>query len=238
MALTFDSVDDIAQNLNGIAILDSSDWTMAGWIKTSNDGETGAGAIIAIQSLDTSRCVMGFTNGRPGAIQAFDNGATDATATTTDTDFSDNAWRLVVSTFNAATGRCAVFSGTESANVAAEALFGDVTLVTKVTGSDRISIGNRNAGANTFGGSLARVGVWSKTLSLTEMERLRSGVVPRDRCERFWPLGDNGAASSQEVIGGFNLTITGATDAAGPSLPFDVQPLGVSYPHNSMATRG
>jgi hypothetical protein len=92
MALTFDSVDDIAQNLNGIAILDSSDWTMAGWIKTSNDGETGAGAIIAIQSLDTSRCVMGFTNGRPGAIQAFDNGATDATATTTDTDFSDNAW--------------------------------------------------------------------------------------------------------------------------------------------------
>jgi hypothetical protein len=219
VALDFDGVDDIAQNLNGIAALDTSDWTKAAWVNADSGGEGNNGSIISVQNTDTQRSFIRHDAIAARSVNASDNGATDA-ALTTSTQIAATTWTLVIGTFNAVTGRCRVFFGDLSTPVALQGSSVDNALVTKVAGSNRVSIGNQNLGDRTYDGRISRAGIWTRILSPDEMDSLRRGNVPLSQCVRFWPLGDDGQASNKELIGGFDLTITGAVDAAGPSLPF------------------
>jgi hypothetical protein len=219
MALDFDGIDDIAQNLNGVAALDTTSWTIAAWINADTAGEGSNGTILTAQNTDTTRCNLRFESTRVGALTAFDNGATDAQAITTAQTFADVSWRLVIGVFDVYTNHSAIYAGTTSVAVAAEALFSDTALVTKVTGSNRITIGNQNLTDRTFDGRVTRVGLWTRALGLDDMELLRAGTVPVNGCRSFYPCGDDGFASNRDAIGGFHLTITGALDVAGPTLP-------------------
>lgn len=223
MALDFNGTTDVAQNLNGIAELDTNSWTHAAWVQTDLGGESDQGAIIAVQNTDTARTLLRLDNITPFTAAASDNGATDARALTTTTIAHDGTtWVLVIGTFDAATGHCAVYFGDLTNPVAAQTLSTDAVLVTKVLGSNRVTIGNNNATTQTYDGRVTRAGIWTRLLSLGEMELLRAGIVPLDGCARFYPCGDDGGSPTYDFMG-FHLTITGTTTVSGPALPLIYQ---------------
>ena len=88
------------------------------------------------------------------------------------------------------------------------------------------NLGGRNAASLFTDGKIERVGIWSADIGADAIVSLSRGVDPLrvrpDKLINYWPLWGNDSPEP-DYVGNNNLTITGATQAAGPSAnrPFD-----------------
>jgi hypothetical protein len=89
------------------------------------------------------------------------------------------------------------------------------------SGIDRITLGVRDSGSQIqfFNGELGEAGVWNVVLTQAEIDSLATGVSPLlirpSSLIAYWPL--IGRTSPEiDIVGGFDQTVTGATQAAHP----------------------
>lgn len=224
MSRSFNGTTDEAQSLAGVPGLDSLSYTFACWVKPTTNGEGSTGVMIAAENGTTARGQLRFDPGATGRVTMFDNGTTDAEATTS-TALSMGVWSLVLGEFDVATGKCKVWFGDVDTALADQALGTDTTLATKVTGNDRITVGNRDANDRTFDGLIAHVGIWTRKLTSGEKAVLHTGDWPVQGMVRFWPL-DALSSRERDLASKSDLTIVGAVGGEAPPAPYTLVPAG------------
>ncbi len=83
------------------------------------------------------------------------------------------------------------------------------------SGADRVSIGRRasSAGLQESSGKISHAAIYDKALTDDTIASLAAGANPKrvqpDSLVALWPI--NGSSPEKDIIGGFNLTVTGST---------------------------
>lgn len=132
----------------------------------------------------------------------------------TTTGYTANTWYHACGVANSATSRDVYINGGSTANN---------TTSRVPSGIDRTSIGagNDSTPANYMSGMIAEAAIWNTNLTAAEVALLAKGVSPffvrPASLVNYWPL--IGRYSPEiDIVGGTNLTVTGATAAAHPRI--------------------
>lgn len=184
--------------------------SMAAWGRSDNAAATQYAVDIG-DSAGTDHVGINWRGADAGdPISAFVNGSgSDAV---TSTGYSVNVWAHGCGVFASATSRAAYINGGSK---------GTNTTSETITSLDRIGIGRteHSSPGSYFSGDLAEVAVWNIALSDADVLMLSLGVSPLlvrpDGLVFYVPL--IGRYSPEiEVVGGLNMTVTGATQSEHP----------------------
>lgn len=127
---------------------------------------------------------------------------------------ADNTWGHCAAVFASATSRTAYFNGTAgTAN----------TTSRTPSGINRTELGRllfeSGSITNYMNGRLAEAGIWNVALSAADILQLSKGVSPRlvrpEALVAYWPLVGR-ASPEPDLRGGFDLTLTGTSQADHP----------------------
>lgn len=145
-------------------------------------------------------------------VRFFSNDGVVSQGFNTTTGWTINTWHLAVGVVTSATSRTVYIDGGSSASGS--------TSVNPSADIDRVAIGNRGGTDNEyFTGDIAEAFIYSGGLSASELASLAGGLSPLSvnvaNLVFYAPLyGDD--SPEPDLIGGLNLTVSGATKSAHP----------------------
>ena len=100
----------------------------------------------------------------------------------------------------------------------------DPTGTVTPAGIDTTKIGQRDGGGLSFDGDIGHVAIWNVGLTDGEVASLAVGVSPlkirRDALVYYCPI--NGQSPELDVVGGLNMTVTGAVAVEEPPIPHSI----------------
>lgn len=194
------------------AVVSGSPCTIAAWVNL--DDLSGSSKEIVVVGVGGSannhlRLNVAATTGVVRAIST-----TTANAIATAGSVTVNTWAHCGAVFASGTSRTAYKDGTPGS---AE------TTSNTPSGFDTTNIGRHHDPSfrNYVSGQLAEVAIWNAALTTAEMASLSKGLCPLlvrpDAIVAYWPL--IGRTSPEiDVVGGFGMTVTGATAAEHPRI--------------------
>jgi hypothetical protein len=217
------TTDVITATITAIPV--NTDWTLAMWVKPTTAGEGNVGKIIRIDSGTQVRQEFRFlAAGRTLRAQA--TATTTSASTTTTTALTAAVWQCVVATYRNSDGKCRIYIGSQSAAMTEASYATQVAQVGgTLAGGTTCRIGNDNATASTFDGSMERGLVTAREWTGDEMERFRLGFHPvtTGSMRGYWPLDSPTAAQAEDLSGnGANGTVSGCLAVEGP-------PIGINW---------
>ena len=172
------------------------------------DDLTDQGAVLSIGDKDVSDMVWtisydGVTGGDPIKGQVVDGTQTNVFTTT---GMTVNTWHHGAFVEASATSHNILIDGGSKATK---------TDNKSPVGADRVSIGRKasNGGVQNHSGKVGQAAIYDKALTDEDNESLAAGANPKrvqsDNLVALWPI--NGRSPEPDIVGGFDLTVTGAT---------------------------
>lgn len=217
MSRSFDGADSKITS-SSITPVGTNKWTIACWINPNSVGEGSVGTMMLIDQSGAARQRLRLSgSGSLNCTQVFDT--TDAVAIGT-VLVSMGSWSCAFGTYDTADAKCRLYAGTETTPVAELSYSTQTTgSTTRQTNGNRITIGNNQGGTASFDGLISRIGLWTRLLSLQEMEDYRRGIVNLNGCQNFYTLNHPDASINYDVVSGANGTNSGAVVASEPAPP-------------------
>ena len=166
------------------------------------------GAVLSVGDKDVADqhwilALDGITGGDPVKFNA--TSGTELNLFTT-TGLTVNTWHHAAAVEASATDhRVFIDGGSKATSTSSKA----------PSGADRVSIGRRasSAGLQDSSGKIGQAAIYDVALTDNDNASLGAGADPRryrlDDLVALWPI--NGRSPEPDIIGGFNLTVTGAT---------------------------
>ena len=201
MARDFDGANDNLSVTN--AILTNEPITMACWF---NHDLAAADFLMHIHDgTKNSGFALQTTSGSLLRIEKDASGGVNTTA-----GFTDGVWAHACGIFASNTSRTVYLNGANSASNTADVADDAPTA---------FRIGEDGAGGSDLAALVAEAAIWNVALTAAEVAILAKGIHPfwvqPAALVAYWPLwGRN--SPEPDYVGGFNLTVTGATQAAHP----------------------
>lgn len=229
-AAQFDGVDQYCRRLGGFAIYNNPAYSIAFWINASA-GQSDR-RIFAESNANNTNSVLSFgsqTNGANGTLRILirnDLGLTLLEKNSTRTTL-DDSWHHVVWTETNNEVRLFIDGVLDETSFAYP--HGGVSLNTTTIGA----LLNAAGASGFLNGLVDEVAVWSRAISFTEIQQLRTSTVPP-------PLGEAAPAitaqpASQSVFTRANVTFSFAASGAGP-LFWNWRKNGTNLPNETNAT--
>lgn len=127
-----------------------------------------------------------------------------------------NTWQHFCGVERSATNRRVFLDGTEGSDPGGSSVI--------PSGIDTTMIGERADGALNFDGDIGHVAIWNVALTNGEIASLAAGISPlkirRDALVYYCPI--NGQSPELDVVGGLNMTVTGAVAVEEPPIPHSI----------------
>lgn len=205
------------------AVVSSMPLTMACWGRASSYTAEAAHSLMAISRASggvTDCYLLDVVNvstlpGYP-VLRAWSGTGTGATGIYGTTTATAGTWFHAASVFASSTSRSCYLNAAKA-----------TTTVSQTGGAflNRTSIGRianyKGTPINYWNGDIAEAGIWSAALTDGEVASLADGVSPLlvrpESLVAYWPLIGRDSPESDRV-GGFGMTVTGATAAAHPRI--------------------
>jgi hypothetical protein len=214
VARLFDDASSQFLEINS-AVRTAMPMTFAGWFNT-NDGSASQDIISICDSGAETNYYRLIINSS-GVLSVKRNPDTgDQSIATSSANYSTNTWSHGAAVFSSATSNTVYLNGGNSAT--------NTDNVTP-TGANlnRTSIGRlgRLSATGFFSGMIAECGIWSVALTAADVASLAKGVSPLkirpDALVAYWPIMGR-TSPEMDVMGGFSLSVTGATTAEHPRI--------------------
>lgn len=182
--------------------------TLAGWfIVTDFDALGDDVGVLCVGTVGGGEVLLRIGAAGDARIKASVNNVGFGTASASGAA-SSGVWTHGCAVFENSTSRSAYRDGGNKATNATAKNFPAV---------DTTTIGYTNSFGTYFGGKIAEVAVWDVALTDDEVLTLAKGVSPlavrSASLVAYWPLWGN-YSPEIDLVGGANLTVTGATQAA------------------------
>lgn len=199
---------------NDNAVVTDVPLTIAGWMRTASTATTQVACAVGHRSGSSgARYQLYFTSG--GRIGAYcQNGGGTQTATITDSsgvNYSANTWYHGAAVFSSTTSRTVYRDGANSATDTNTVTVGTVTTTTLGARYDGVGFGIY------LNGRLAEFAIWNVALSADEIYSLSRGISPhmvRPEALVWHPELYGNSSPEPDSVGGYHMTVTGATKAA------------------------
>lgn len=193
------------------AVVSATPFTVSAWFKPNNATTFfNIAAITTFGSLNHywRLSAVGDTAGDPVRFSVKDAGTVQNASTST--GFSANVWNHAVGVAASATSRTVYLNGGSSGTNATSRT---------PSGVNRTYVGVGPGETDFFDGDIAEIAFWDVALNADEVSALSKGISPLlirpANLVAYWPL--LGRTSPEiDLIGGANLTVTGATASDHP----------------------
>ncbi len=206
MARLFDDTVPHRLEADGTPPVTGFPFTFVTWAQL--DDVADQGAVLSIGDKDVSNMVWtisydGITGGDPIKGQVVDGSQANFFTTT---GLTVDTWHHGAFVEESATSHNILIDGGSKATS---------TSNKTPAGADRVSIGRlaRSAGGADHSGLIGPVAIYDVALTDADVASLAAGVNPkrykRGNLVALWPI--NGQSPEPDIIGGFSLTVTGAT---------------------------
>jgi len=186
--------------------------TLSAWINL--ESVSSEGKIIAKWADAGSRFqyLLSTNNGDKCLFAIFNGGTQIAQGTTT---LVTGVWFHLAGTYDGSNLRV-YCDGVEEDSTSAS---GNMS---STTAPVRIGAGSGGSGTEQpFDGDIGHCAIWDRALTSDEIASLSNGISPlqlnRDNLISYWPL--NGQSPELDIVGGFNMTLTGTTAVEEPPIP-------------------
>ena len=166
-SMEFDGTDDYISMGNPAALQITGALTLSAWFKSSYSG--GSNERILSKDNNTSRCYMTQLDGSGNAKFYIWNSNSAKIATSTGTDYRDDAWHHIVGVFDPSAidaQRLALYI--DGSNVG----YGNTTATTIDNDVVDIEIGRKQDNTLFFDGNIDEVAIWNSALSDIDIERI------------------------------------------------------------------
>lgn len=202
MAREFNASIDYLRNET--AVVTAAPFTVAGWIRSTDAGNTQTFFSIMDAGFGGELWEFIAAGGAGGdPIRWIADGSTTAT-TSTSSGYSANTWHHVAAVEAASNDRRVYIDGGSKG-----------TNSTNVTLSDleRTSFGRRDQAisGDPFSGRIAHFALWTVALTDAEVATLAAGFNPlrmrRESLQNYWPI--NGRSDEPDIIGGADMAVNG-----------------------------
>jgi hypothetical protein len=181
-------------------------FTFVTWGQSDDVDDLGAVMSVGDKDVADQHWILSFdgiTGGDPVKFNA--TSGTEANLFTT-TGFTINTWHHAAAVEASATDHRVLIDGGSKATSATNKA---------PSGADRVSIGRRasSGGAQESSGKISHAAIYDVALSDADVASLAAGVNPKryrpGNLVALWPI--NGSSPEKDIVGGFNLTVTGST---------------------------